>query len=219
MCKVKGWVGRSWMHERRSASSVLDVHAGRDINKLLWCSHITQTLHVIWLLGAALTQCCQGNLPSAIRKCVPPQTTGYWLYSEHVRMMCFSMSAVDSVQATWQTPERRASKFKVFPFKTSWVFLFRAQPKMFHFYSKAVLFHRHKPSPDAHFHIFGVEVLLEMFGFAFHASELIHIDELLFILIFMLCISFICITSSPSIFMLLCFFFFSSPPLIFLSPV
>lgn len=55
---------------------------------------------------------------------------------------------------------------------------------MFKFYSKAVLFHGRKPSPDARFHIFGVEVLLEMFGFAFHASELIHIDELLFILIF-----------------------------------
>ena len=42
--------------------------------------------------------------------------------------------------------------------------------------------------------------------------ELIHIDELLFILIFLLCITFICITSSSSIF-LLCFFFF--PSLIF----
>lgn len=78
---------------------------------------------------------------------------------------------------------------------------------MFNFYSKAVLFHGREPSPDARFHIFGVEVLLEMFGFAFRASELIHIDELLFILIFLLCITFICITSSPSIFML-CFFFF-----------
>lgn len=42
-----------------------------------------------------------------------------------------------------------------------------------------------------------------------------HIDELLFILLFLLCImlSFICITSSPSIFMLLSFFF--PPSLVF----
>lgn len=98
--------------------------------------------------------------------------------------MRFSMSAVDRVQVTDGLLKDGRPSLRCFP-----------------------LSHGREPSPDARFHIFGVEVLLEMFGFAFRASELIHIDELLFILIFLLCITFICITSSPSIFML-CFFFF-----------